>query len=473
MRVLGHHVAVPAILLALLDGALFLAALYALGFAGSCESCRTYSIAHLQWYEAVLLGVGFVTISAAIGLYNRDSMLEFRVFLQRFLLSTQFVLIPAVAVMAIAKATAGAPFGWYIGILTVNIGLFFAVLFLVRIALLWGLDLSFLKRRVLVVGNSPEADAVIEFITTHGTSHLRSVGHLRDLYVARDSSVARGNVALQTQTEMQPTPLVEIVRSVKAEELVLAVSDRESVPMWQLLECKLQGIRVTDYLAFWERETGQLDLQVASHGWLAMAEGFCLDWPKRSLKRLLDIVVSLVFLTAALPIGALVALLIRLDGKGPIFYRQERVGCEGKIFWIWKFRSMRVDAENDGLPRWASKGDVRVTRVGRFIRKTRLDEFPQVFNVLKGDMSFIGPRPERPFFVEQLRRQIPLYDLRHRVRPGITGWAQVSHHYGASHEDSKRKLAYDLYYVKNQDAILDLVILLQTVRVLFFSHGSH
>jgi lipopolysaccharide/colanic/teichoic acid biosynthesis glycosyltransferase len=163
---------------------------------------------------------------------------------------------------------------------------------------------------------------------------------------------------------------------------------------------------------------------------------------------------------------------IKQGSRGPIFYRQERVGLNGAIFKVWKFRSMRTDAEGDGVPRWANSTDDRVTRIGRFIRKVRIDEIPQIINVLSGDMSFVGPRPERPFFVEQLRKEIPHYDLRHKVKPGITGWAQINYPYGASIEDAKQKLSYDLYYLKNNDAVLDFAILAQTVRVILFAHGG-
>ena len=185
-----------------------------------------------------------------------------------------------------------------------------------------------------------------------------------------------------------------------------------------------------------------------------------------------DFTVSLTFLAAVLPITLLVAAAIKLESRGPVFYRQERVGLNGRIFRVWKFRSMRTDAEKDGVPRWASAKDSRVTRVGRFIRATRIDEIPQIINVLGGDMSFIGPRPERPYFVEQLRREMPYYDLRHRVKPGITGWAQVNYRYGESIEDARQKLAFDLFYVKNNDFFLDLTILVQTVRVILFAHGA-
>ena len=244
------------------------------------------------------------------------------------------------------------------------------------------------------------------------------------------------------------------------------------MPASDLLECKLSGINVIEGMTFWERETGRIDVSNAGAGWLAFSDGFTQDTPRRTLKRAGDFLVSLSFLIAILPTLLLVALLIKLESPGPIFYRQERVGLNGKVFKVWKLRSMRVDAERDGVPQWAKKVDDRVTRVGKFIRKTRLDEVPQILNVLSGDMSFIGPRPERPFFVDQLREQIPFYDLRHRVRPGITGWAQINYPYGASVEDSRMKFSYDLYYLKKNDIFMDFAILMQTVRVILFADGA-
>jgi sugar transferase (PEP-CTERM system associated) len=244
------------------------------------------------------------------------------------------------------------------------------------------------------------------------------------------------------------------------------------LPVEELLECRLQGIQVTDYLAFWEREAAQIDITRAGAGWLAFAEGFRVNLARRAAKRFIDIVVSLAVLILLSPVVLLFYALIRLESPGSAIYRQKRVGLNGRVFEILKLRSMYQDAERDGIPQWASQNDDRTTRVGRFIRMARIDEIPQVINVLKGEMSFIGPRPERPEFVEKLKKEISFYDLRHRVRPGITGWAQVSYKYGASVEDAMKKLAYDLYYVKNGDMVLDLAILVQTVRVIFFAHGS-
>ncbi|MBN9555104.1 MAG: TIGR03013 family PEP-CTERM/XrtA system glycosyltransferase, partial [Alphaproteobacteria bacterium] len=267
-------------------------------------------------------------------------------------------------------------------------------------------------------------------------------------------------------------PLVQTAQSMRVDEIIVAVEDKRGLAVWDLLECRLNGIEVIDYLNFWEREFAQIDVSNVGPGTLAFTGGFQFSRRRRVLKRAADFTVSLLFLAAVLPVTILVALAIKLESRGPIFYRQERVGLNGRIFRVWKFRSMRVDAEKDGVPRWACAKDNRVTRVGKFIRATRIDEIPQIINVLEGDMSFIGPRPERPYFVEQLRREMPYYDLRHRVKPGITGWAQVNYRYGESIEDARQKLAFDLYYVKNNDFFLDLTILVQTVRVVLFAHGA-
>jgi exopolysaccharide biosynthesis polyprenyl glycosylphosphotransferase len=241
-----------------------------------------------------------------------------------------------------------------------------------------------------------------------------------------------------------------------------------------LLELKMRGVEVVDMPAFLERATGQIPIKNVEDSWFLFSGGFELlhrTYLQR-FKRLIDVVVSLAGLVVALPLMAILALLVKLDSRGPVFYRQERTGQDEKPFLLVKFRSMREDAERGTGPVWASVRDYRVTRVGRWLRLTRLDEIPQFINVLKGEMSFIGPRPERPHFVENLKREIPYYALRFSVKPGLTGWAQVQYHYGASVEDAIEKLKYDLYYIKHMSCGLDLWIALKTLKVVFFAQGT-
>jgi len=254
---------------------------------------------------------------------------------------------------------------------------------------------------------------------------------------------------------------------------VIVADQSESAPdAAELLDSKLRGARVLTVTAFCERHLGRIHLETVDVHWLLCAEGFGQGRMTNALKRGLDVMVSLSLLVLTLPVMLATALLIKLESEGPVLYRQRRLGLHGEPFTLYKFRSMRVDAEAGGDPRWAQQQDPRVTRVGRFIRPMRIDELPQLINVLLGEMSMIGPRPERPHFVEQLTRVIPLYRQRSYVKPGITGWAQVNYPYGASVEDAREKLAYDLYYVKNRSLLLDLLILVATVRVILFREGA-
>jgi len=268
--------------------------------------------------------------------------------------------------------------------------------------------------------------------------------------------------------------LTDTARALKVDEIVVALSERRggAMPLRELLDCKLLGVKVLDLASHFEQTLGQIRLDSLRAGWLIFGDGFRQGWARTAIKRLFDIVCALVLLVLALPIMLVTAILIILESGFPVIYRQERVGLNGRLFNVIKFRSMGTDAEKDGKPRWATGNDSRVTRVGRFIRKTRIDELPQLFSVLKGDMSLVGPRPERPFFVDQLTREIPFYAVRHSVKPGVTGWAQVRYHYGASVEDSAEKLQYDLYYVKNNTLFLDLVILFETVGVVLTGKGA-
>jgi sugar transferase (PEP-CTERM system associated) len=268
--------------------------------------------------------------------------------------------------------------------------------------------------------------------------------------------------------------VAEAARSLRVDEVIVAVREQRGgvLPMDDLLACRLSGVPVTNLVGFMERVKGIVPLESLKASWLIYGDGFRQGRVRSFIKRAFDVVVSATLLVLAAPVMVLAAIAIMLESPGPVIYRQQRVGRAGLTFDVLKFRSMRVDAEGDGTPRWAATNDDRVTWVGRLLRRARIDELPQLVNVLKGEMSFVGPRPERPYFVAQLGQSIPFYALRLSVKPGITGWAQVRHAYCASVEDTAKKLEYDLYYVKNHSLFLDLVILLETVRVVLFGEGA-
>ena len=263
------------------------------------------------------------------------------------------------------------------------------------------------------------------------------------------------------------------VENLGISEVVLALQERRNaLPLKDLLRIKTMGVHVNDYSTFLERETGRIDLDSVNPSWLIFSDGFSSGRILSSAaKRMFDILASGLLLALSLPVIIIFALLVRLDSKGPAFFRQTRVGLYGQDFELLKLRSMTVDAEENGA-QWADRDDPRVTRVGRFIRKFRIDELPQVWTVLMGKMSFVGPRPERPSFVHDLEEHLPFYAERHMVKPGITGWAQINYPYGASVEDARQKLEFDLYYAKNYTPFLDLLILLQTVRVILWPEGA-
>lgn len=266
--------------------------------------------------------------------------------------------------------------------------------------------------------------------------------------------------------------IADICREHKAEMVVVALEDRRgTMPVKELIDCKLDGVEMVKGIGFLEELTGKLMVERVNPSWIIYSPGFSISRINHFFKRFFDLAFSLLGLLLASPLMLLCALIIKLESAGPIFYRQERVGAHGASFWIIKFRSMGQDAEKDGAV-WASKNDSRVTRFGGFIRKVRIDELPQLWNVLKGEMSFVGPRPERPIFVDDLAQKIPYYSLRHNIKPGVTGWAQICYPYGASEEDALRKLEYDLYYLKNLSVAMDLWIVFQTVKTVLFQKGA-
>jgi len=322
------------------------------------------------------------------------------------------------------------------------------------------------QRRVLVYGAGNRASRILELRRRSDQRGFRIVAFWP---AAGDELVIDDNRVLHEPGES----LLDFVDNERIDEIVVALDDRRrNLPIEELLECKLRGIKVIDLLGFLERETGRVKVDMVNPSWLVFSEGFNRLSGSSIAFRLLDVVVSLVFFIIALPLSALVALAIVIDDGFPVLYKQRRVGVNGVEFQLFKFRSMRTDAESAGKAVWAQTDDARVTRVGRIIRKLRLDELPQLFNVLRGDMSFVGPRPERPEFVEQLTQSIPYYQQRHYVKPGITGWAQLCYPYGSSEKDALSKLEYDIYYVKHRSLIFNIVILIQTAEVILWQKGS-
>jgi sugar transferase (PEP-CTERM system associated) len=322
-----------------------------------------------------------------------------------------------------------------------------------------------LNHRVLVLGVGRSA-AILPELQYSGTRPFTILGFLEDAPDAAD------RVPVGFELLGKSKDLLSLADELRPDLVLVALAEmRRALPAEDLLECRLRGINVEEWPTFYEKQTGKILVAHLRPSWLIFSDGFVKTDTTRMVKRVMDVGLALAGLVLSLPVMALVALAIKLDSRGPVLFRQQRVGERGRIFVLNKFRSMRVDAECNGAV-WATDRDPRVTRVGRWIRLTRLDELPQFWNVLVGDMSFVGPRPERPEFVGTLQREIPFYMGRHSVKPGITGWAQVRHRYAASVEDSMEKLQYDLYYIKNLSLLLDLVILLSTLQVVLFARGS-
>jgi len=356
---------------------------------------------------------------------------------------------------------------------------------ILRVILFRIIDGNSLRKKILVLGIGKLAADIIQFDeSTSETWNGVSIDNKNRALSPRYASyVIHGFV--DTGDEEMKVPEMYIVKpgerlvayclEYEIDEIVVAIGDRrKKVPVDDLLDCKLTNIEVLEYMAFWEKEKGLLRTDMLNPSWLIFCDGCRQGTFESFMCRIFDVFASLLILSFMLPFLVITAFLIWVENRfsGPIFYRQERVGYNGRPFQLLKFRSMVVGAEIDGKAQWASRGDPRVTLIGRFIRKVRIDELPQMLNILKGDMSMVGPRPERPEFVEALSSKFPFYSTRHRVKPGLAGWAQLKYPYGADEQDANNKLQYDLYYVKNHSILMDMLILLQTVEVVLFGKGA-
>ena len=459
IKIFNHYIHRRTFLQILLDfGLVLVTVLLAVGWHSE-DLVRAASVA---LPSASLLAIGALLINAALGFYQRVHNRSVAQSRARAVLSLCLTLPLAYVVLRIL------PLG-----LNDHDFVAFAVaggvilMLMHRVHVVHSGAQSMMRQRVLVFGTGTRAKLVGRTLQK-SDPHVDLVGY----YASPNESVAE----VSAWGILSPnTSLTDIVMEQQVDEIVVALAERRggSMPLRELLDCKLQGVRVVDMATHFEKTLGQIRLDSVSAGWLIFGDGFSQGWARTVVKRLFDIVCAAILIVLASPIMLLTAIAIVIESGGPILYLQERVGLNGRLFNVIKFRSMRTDAEQDGQPRWATAQDDRVTRVGRIIRKLRIDELPQLFSVLGGDMSLVGPRPERPYFVDKLTQELPYFAVRQSVKPGVTGWAQVRYHYGASVEDSAEKLQYDLYYVKNHTLFLDLVVLFETVGVVLTAKGAH
>ncbi len=351
----------------------------------------------------------------------------------------------------------------YRSAVAVSFPILFVTLLITRRLFLMLLDRGLVRRRILVLGVGENATRLLELERGSRGRRFTFVGFV---------NVCGEPPRIGNQCLVHPSgSLRELVDRLNADEILLAAGERRgALPLSSLIECRLGGVEVTSYQVFCERELGRIDHDALRPDWF-FTEGFLGGPWRMALKRVLDVAGSVVLLCASLPLIVATSVAIGIESPGGILYRQARRGLRGRDFRLAKFRSMYEDAERDGVPRWADEDDLRVTAIGRIIRTSRIDEIPQIWNVLKGEMSLVGPRPERPFFVDQISQSIPFYEERHYVKPGITGWAQLNYPYGASLLDAKRKLEYDLFYLKYFSIVLDVLIVLQTLRIILWREG--
>lgn len=464
VRVFKQYIPMSFILLGVVEFGLFVFSIYAgVALRFNMQDWDIQKLADTLFYKSLIFALIMFLSMAAMGLYQR----RFRHGLAGLSLRLGAAFLLGSVGMSLIYYVFPIFFLGRGAIVATFIIAAFLIL-LIRATFLKTIDQDTLKQRVLVVGAGDYAHQISNTLRRRTDQRgFKIVGYV---HVKGEHDVVDEKLVIRPDV-----PLLTLCKHLQIEEVVIAVGDRrrKSFPVHDLMDCKLSGIDIIDLQTFFEREVGKIKLDILNPSWLIFSDGFNQNQAQEVVKRSFDIMMSLLLLLVTWPAMVLVALAIFIEEgfKGPVLYRQVRVGRHWKLFNVYKFRSMRVDAEKAGA-QWAQRQDPRVTRVGEFIRKVRLDELPQIFNVLKGDMSFVGPRPERPEFVTQLSEQIPYYAERHRVKPGITGWAQVCYPYGASERDSIEKLQYDMYYIKNYTLFLDFVIILQTAHEVLWGKGG-
>ena len=457
VRIFKHYVPFSLVFLVIIETVIFFSAVPFARYLNQHDSNPVEG----ALYTGFVFTLVVVLTMAAAGLYSRQIRDNFKgtlfrivlvLFIVFFLMSFLFYLQPALF-------TARTSFVYALMILG-------GTLVITRSSLFFLLDQEYFKKRIIVYGSGKKASHMNDLRRKSDRRNFKFMGFLP---IPEEEILVNENEVLDITGSM-----VDYVKENKIDEIIVAIDDRrKNFPVDEILDCKIKGVAVLDISSFFERQTGRIKLNSLHPSNLIFSDGFIQGVVNQHIKRIFDIFASLILLFFTWPVMLLTALAIMIESKfkGTILYKQARVGLYNKNFNVLKFRSMSMDAEKNGA-QWAQEVDPRVTRVGDIIRKYRIDELPQLFNVLNGDMSFVGPRPERPEFVTELSKKIKYYEIRHFVKPGITGWAQICYPYGATEHDTRNKLEYDLYYMKNHSLFLDLMILLQTTQVVVWRQGS-
>jgi sugar transferase (PEP-CTERM system associated) len=464
-KISNHYVSKIVFVLLFIEALILLGAAYAGASLRFLDMDAPISTPHVEHFltSAIAFATAIIFSMSAMGMYQLDADEGLRhPFFMKLMPSFLMGFLILTIVFYVAPDLS---FGR--GILLLVFALSALGIFLARMLFFKTSELQLLKSRIMFLGTGPLAKECSDLAQRKSNYHRYHIAGY--IPIPHEEVCVPEDGLLKVR---DGDSLHALAKKYNVQEIVVSVQNRRGgFPMKELLDCKLRGLRVTDAATFFERETCQIRVDSLQPSWLIFGGGFDQSFIRTFMKRGFDLVCSTIILIMAFPLMLLAALAVKLEDRGPVFYSQERVGKDGKTFFVHKFRSMRVDAEKGGKPQWAAQNDPRVTRVGNFMRKTRIDELPQILNVFKGEMSFVGPRPERPYFVEQLIEVVPYYNVRHSIKPGVTGWAQVRYGYGSSAEDALQKLQYDLYYVKNNSLFLDVLVLIDTLKVVLFRSG--
>lgn len=457
VRIFKHYIPFSLVVLGTLETLIFFFAVPIARYLNPHDANKWEGFFYTEFVFALVV----ILTMAASGLYTREVRDNFKdvlfrvilvLFIVFFLMSFLFYLQPALF-------TARTTFVYALIILG-------GTLLVTRTILFFTIDQEYFKKRIIVYGVGKKASHMSDLRRKSDRRNFKLLGFIP---ISGEETLVDKNEVLDIKASM-----VDYVQTKEVDEIIVAIDDRrKNFPVDEVLECKVNGIDVMDISTFFERQTGRIKLNSLHPSNLIFSDGFIKGGMNQYMKRAFDILASIILLLFTWPIMLITALAIAIESKfkGTVFYKQTRVGLYNKDFEVIKFRSMTMDAEKNGA-QWAQEVDPRVTRVGNIIRKYRIDELPQLFNVLNGEMSFVGPRPERPEFVKDLSEKIKYYEIRHFVKPGITGWAQICYSYGATEQDTRNKLEYDLYYMKNYSTFLDVMILLQTIQVVVWRQGS-